>query len=85
MVPTVNSNLSAVQAGETAIIQSIHGDPALYHRLVALGFGSGKAVTVVRRGLFRGPMQVRIGMTDVILRLSDADKVELQTTALPAS
>ena len=81
----MNTDLSAVQEGETAIIKAIHGDQALYHRLVALGFGAGKTVTVVRRGRFRGPMQVRVGMTDVIMRLSDAAKVELQQSTLSAA
>lgn len=71
------TDLSCLQAGETAMVQSIEADEALHHRLIALGFGIGKPVTVIRQGRFRGPLQVRVGMTDVILRRCDAAKIHL--------
>ena len=70
-------DLSLLNEGESALIQSIEADEALHHRLQALGFQAGKAVSVVRLGRFDGPLQVRIGMTDVIMRRSDAAKIKI--------
>lgn len=70
-------DLSLLHEGDSAIIQSIEADEALHHRLQALGFQTGKSVSVVRLGRFRGPLQVRIGMTDVIIRRSDAAKIKV--------
>jgi ferrous iron transport protein A len=70
-------DLSLLHEGDSAIIQSIEADEALHHRLQALGFQTGKPVSVVRQGRFRGPLQVRIGMTDVIIRRSDAAKIKV--------
>lgn len=73
----MSTDLSRLKDGETAQVLSIEADEALHHRLMALGFRIGKPVTVIRHGLFRGPLQVRVGMTDVILRRSDAAKIRL--------
>lgn len=70
-------DLSLLHEGDSAVIQSIEADEALHHRLQALGFQSGKSVSVVRLGRFRGPLQVRIGMTDVIIRRCDAAKIKV--------
>jgi ferrous iron transport protein A len=73
----VPTDLSHIKEGETALILSIEADEALHHRLIALGFRVGKPVTVIRHGRFRGPLQVRVGMTDVILRRVDAAKIRM--------
>lgn len=70
-------DLSSLKEGETAMVLSIEADEALYHRLVALGFRVGKPVTIIRQGRFRGPLQVRVGLTDVILRRVDAAKIRM--------
>jgi len=70
-------DLSLLHEGESAVIQSIEADEALHHRLQALGFQTGKPVQVVRMGRFSGPLQIRIGMTDVIMRRSDAAKIKV--------
>ncbi|MDD1649112.1 MAG: ferrous iron transport protein A [Methylococcaceae bacterium] len=73
----MSTDLSRLKDGETAQVLSIEADEALHHRLMALGFRIGNPVTVIRHGRFRGPLQVRVGMTDVILRRSDAAKIRL--------
>ena len=50
---------------------------------MALGFRTGKPLHVIRRGKLSGPLQVRLGTTDVILRRSEAAQIEVQLT--PAS
>ncbi|MDD2769541.1 MAG: FeoA family protein [Methylococcus sp.] len=76
-------NLNHLKDGESAVIRSISADGALYHRLTGLGFRVGKAIAVVRHGRFKGPVQVRIGTTDIIMRRSDAEKIRIIATAAP--
>lgn len=70
-------SLNALQPGESAIISGVSADETLHHRLTALGFRVGREIQLVRRGWFRGPLQLRIGTTELIMRRADADKVRI--------
>lgn len=72
------TTLAAMRAGDIATIVSIHADEALHLRLLALGFRSGKQVELIRKASFSGPLQVRIGTTDVMLRRTEAAKIKVQ-------
>jgi ferrous iron transport protein A len=72
------TTLAAMCAGDIATIVSIHADEALHLRLLALGFRSGKQVELIRKASFSGPLQVRIGTTDVMLRRAEAAKIKVQ-------
>ncbi len=69
--------LAGLQPGETAAIVAIHAEQALHQRLLALGFRSGKRVKLIRAASFSGPLQVRIGTTDVLLRRNEAAKIDV--------
>ncbi len=71
---TVLSNLTPGQYGT---IHAIHAEQALYQRLNALGFRIGKQIALVRRASFNGPLHVRIGATDIILREVEAQRIQL--------
>jgi len=77
----MNSDLNRLGVGESGDILAIEADEALHHRLLALGFRHGKRVTVMRVGIFHGPLQVAIGTTQVILRRADAAKILIERTA----
>ncbi len=70
--------LAALQTGDIATIQSIHADEALHQRLLALGFRSGKQIELIRKASFSGPLQVRIGTTDILLRRNEAVKIKVR-------
>lgn len=70
-------HLDALKPGQTAIIDRIHAEQALSQRLSALGFRAGKPLEVIRQAAFNGPLHVRIGSTDVIIRLQDAKAIHL--------
>jgi ferrous iron transport protein A len=72
--------LSSLHVGDTATIVAIHAEEALHLRLQALGFRSGKQIEVIRKASFSGPLQVRIGTTDILLRRSEATKVKVCRT-----
>jgi ferrous iron transport protein A len=63
--------------GEYGVIQAIDADQGLHQRLNALGFRIGKKIELIRRASFNGPLHVRIGATDVILREIEAKRIQL--------
>ena len=67
--------LSELKAGETATIRALHAQDGFAHRLEALGFRVGRSIKVIRLAPLGGPMQVRIGTTDVMLRRADANRI----------
>lgn len=77
--PTSTSmTLSSMNPGETATIVSIQTDEALHQRLLAMGFRVGKHIELIRKARFSGPLQVRIGTTDILLRKVEAEKITVQ-------
>jgi ferrous iron transport protein A len=74
---TVLHRLSSLVAGQTATVQALHVDSSFQFRLHALGFRIGKTLQVIRSAPFNGPLQLRLGNTDVMLRRQDAHKIEV--------
>lgn len=70
-------NLEKLAVGDSAVIQGIDAEESLFQRFSALGFRLGKRVQIIRRASFNGPLHVRIGSTDVILRLSEARRIHI--------
>jgi ferrous iron transport protein A len=70
-------SIATLVPGDTAIIVSIHAEEALHLRLLALGFRTGKQVELIRKASFSGPLQVRVGTTDVMLRRAEAEKIKV--------
>ncbi len=75
-----HQNLDSLEPGQIAVIQKVAVDEALYQRLAALGFRAGKSVALIRRASFNGPLQVRVGNTDIILRRSEAHRIKIKTS-----
>ena len=69
------TTLATLHPGETATIVAILAEEALHQRLLAMGFRSGKQIELIRMASFSGPLQVRIGTTDILLRRNEAAKV----------
>jgi ferrous iron transport protein A len=67
-----NLALNSLQAGRKSVITAVHAVDGFYQRLTALGFRRGQGIEVIRRAAFQGPLHVRIGTTDVIIRGADA-------------
>ncbi|MDP2759537.1 MAG: FeoA family protein [Sideroxyarcus sp.] len=69
--------LAHLHPGDSATIVAIHAEEALHLRLLALGLRSGKRIELIRQASFSGPLQVRIGTTDVMLRRAEAAKISV--------
>jgi ferrous iron transport protein A len=74
---TILHRLSSLVAGQTATVQALHVDSGFQFRLHALGFRTGKTLLVIRSAPFNGPLQLRLGNTDVMLRRQDAHNIEV--------
>jgi ferrous iron transport protein A len=68
----MQSTLETLRPRQNATILSVEAGEALYHRLAALGLRIGKQVCVLRRAPFGGPIQIRVGMTEIMLRVTEA-------------
>ncbi len=69
-----------LRPGDEATVAAIHADTGLRQRLAALGFRIGRRIALVRKGAFAGPLHVRLGTTDVILRRKQAAQIEVRRT-----
>jgi ferrous iron transport protein A len=70
--------LNDLKPGEYGIISKIEAEESLFYRLSALGFRVGKKIELIRRASFNGPLQVRIGATEIILRISEAQNIRIE-------
>ncbi len=69
--------LSSLAAGQKATIQALHVDSGFLFRLNALGFRIGKPLELIRTAPFNGPLHIKLGNTEVMLRQQDADNIEV--------
>jgi len=72
-----NIRLEALKPGQSAIISQISTEPGLEQRLLAMGFRTGRQIFVLRCGWLSGPLHVRIGTTEVMLRRQEASQIEV--------
>ncbi|MCP9774957.1 ferrous iron transport protein A [Cyanobium sp. HWJ4-Hawea] len=78
------AHLADLAPGHSATINAIEATAGLRHRLEAMGLSQGKQVLMLRRGWWSGPLHVRVGMTELMLRRRDAACVGLEPQpALP--
>ena len=61
---------------------AINVDGELKKRFFALGLKEGSYVQVLRRAKFGGPMHLRVGTSELILRLNEASSICLTSTRL---
>ena len=73
--------LSCLRCGEAASVTCVEGDACLVRRLHALGVHPGRAVSVVRRAAFDGPLHLRVGSTEFFMRRHEADAIRVQGMA----
>jgi ferrous iron transport protein A len=69
--------LASLKPGESAIVAGIIAEVGLEQRLLALGFRSGKRVQMLRKAWLNGPLHIRVGTTEVMVRRCDANAILL--------
>ena len=70
--------LSELAIGQCGVIEEVETEEQFRWRLQALGFRIGREVRLIRQALFGGPLQVRIGSVNVMLRRHDAAFIHLR-------
>ena len=70
-------NLSELQQGEKGIISKVRGRGAFRRRIMEMGFVGGQEVKVVKRAPLKDPIEYSIMGSEVSLRASEAELIEL--------
>lgn len=70
--------LNTLPAGRCGTILNLHAPEELAARMRALGLLPGRRVKVMRRSPFQGPIQLRAGQTDLIIRRAEAAAIQVQ-------
>lgn len=69
--------LSELAIGQPGIIEDVDAEGPFRQRLQALGFRIGKEVLPIRQAIFGGPLHVRIGSVNLMLRRNDAALIQV--------
>ena len=78
-------NLESLPCGQSARIEALTVESDLHARLSALGLRHGKWIQVVRRAVLGGPLHVRVGTTEIILRRKEAAQIQLSPASVVAA
>lgn len=80
--------LSELPTGTVAKVLTLDVGQDHRRRMAGLGLRPGVAIRVIRRSPLQGPLQVRAGHTDIILRRADAARIQVEpivrTDGVPA-
>lgn len=79
------SNLDCLPCGRYAFIKGVEVDGDLRSRLSALGLEPGKQVQVLRRASLGGPLHVRVGTTEILLRRNEAASIQISPSLAQAA
>jgi len=75
-ITPLHRTLSTLRKGECAFITGIHAPDSTRIRLQAMGLRTGREAEVIRCPRI-GPMQIRVGSLDLIMRRCDAARVSI--------
>lgn len=67
--------LTDLRPGEEATVVTLQGEPRLLQRLCALGIRPGQTIRLLRQARWGGPLHLRVGMTEMMLRRHDAHRI----------
>jgi len=73
----MNLSLDRLAADHSAAITAVHATGMAGERMAALGLMPGRRVAVLRRAPFGGPLHLRIGPTELMIRRADARAILL--------
>ncbi len=71
-------SLAELADGDTAVIVNVLGGKNLIKRLADLGMSSGTRITVLRKSLFSGPVQVEVSGSRLVLGGGMASKIYVE-------
>lgn len=71
-------DLSQLVPSESAVVLSVDLPFEVRERLAALGVKAGRRLSLVHRLGAKGPLQIRAGSTDFIVRVRDAAAIKVR-------
>jgi ferrous iron transport protein A len=71
-------NVTDLEDDQTGIIITIHGGEKASKRLADLGLTPGTEITVIRRTLFSGPIQIEVCGSKLVLGKGLAAKIQVE-------
>jgi Fe2+ transport system protein A len=77
----MNTSLDHLHPNQSGTIIAIEAGPELTRRMSALGLRLGRRVEVLRIAPLQGPLQIRVGHTELMIRRIDAAKINIQLGA----
>jgi Fe2+ transport system protein FeoA len=69
--------IAMMREGDEFIVERLALNRETGKRLADMGFTQGAVGYVVRRGFFGGPLQIRLGECDVMIRASEAAGIDV--------
>ncbi|MEW5891667.1 MAG: FeoA family protein [Pseudomonadota bacterium] len=72
------TSLDQLKPHMRGIITDLHVGQELGRRMAGLGLRPGNTIEVIRLAPLKGPMQVRIGHTDLMLRRNEAAQIGIR-------
>jgi ferrous iron transport protein A len=72
------SSLADMAVGASAEIELIDADDELRQRFAALGLRAGQHLQLLRKAIWGGPLHIRVGTTEVMLRRIDSNRVKIK-------
>ncbi len=72
-------SLDALPCGVSARVVAIKGMPSVVERMKELGLVEGTVVSVVRRSLFGGTVQLQYGTSTLAVRLPDTVRLYVES------
>lgn len=76
------ATLDTLDNGQDGIVLLIDVSNELFYRLAALGIRVGKTVRMIRRCRSTGPLHIRAGTTELMLRPEDARCIQLRVAVI---
>jgi ferrous iron transport protein A len=73
----MNLSLDRLAPDHSAAITAVHATGMAGERMAALGLIPGRRVALLRRAPFGGPLHLRIGPTELMIRRADARAILL--------
>lgn len=73
----MNLTLDHLAPDHSGAITAVHATGMAAERMAALGLIPGKRVALLRRAPFGGPLHLRVGPTELMIRRADARAVML--------
>jgi ferrous iron transport protein A len=64
--------LDQLRPGESAVVETVGGEPAVVQRLLELGLLEGEWVELLTRAPLGDPLEIRVGPTRLSLRRREA-------------